>query len=79
MVTIMVSGRDLLAHAESAPMDGNLRLGVLVLLLPIFPPISLIHCGSYTAARGAASRPDLWQLYRVFNLAAFPQMGQRPP
>ncbi|MBX4864062.1 hypothetical protein HJA86_29830 [Rhizobium bangladeshense] len=38
----MVSGRDLFAYAESAPMDGNLRLAVLMLLVPMFPPTNLI-------------------------------------
>lgn len=42
LATIMVSGRDLFPYAEGAPMDGILRLAVLVLLLPMFPPTNLI-------------------------------------
>jgi hypothetical protein len=42
VATIIISGRDLFAYAEGAPMNGNLRLGVLALLLPMFPPTNLI-------------------------------------
>ncbi|MBX5297530.1 hypothetical protein HJB96_32275 [Rhizobium sp. NLR15a] len=54
MATIIVSGRDLFAYTEGAPMDGN-RLAVVVLLLPMFPPTNLILLQKlYRSARDLA-------------------------
>ncbi|MDK4717944.1 hypothetical protein PH552_01085 [Rhizobium sp. CNPSo 3968] len=53
--TIIVSGRDLFPYAKGAPMDGNLRLAVVVLLLPMFPPTNLILLQKlYRSARDLA-------------------------
>jgi hypothetical protein len=62
VATIIVSGRDLFAYAEGAPMDGNLRLVVLVLLLPMFPPTNLIL---------------LQQLYRSTRDLVIPAAGRQ--
>jgi len=65
LATIIVSGRDLFPYAEGAPMDGTLRLAVLLLLLPMFPPTNLIL---------------LQQLYRSARDLVMPPIGsQRTP
>lgn len=62
LATIIVSGRDLFPYAERAPMDGILRLAVLVLLLPMLPPTNLIL---------------LQQLYRSARDLVMPPIGSQ--